>query len=282
MVSNNEHTSVWLPALLSLLTHAILILLFLLIILRTPIPPYPEGGGQGMEVNLGFSQEGTGDIQPNYYNPNPTPNNEKQQLEQVNKIQKNNNNTVLTQNYEDAESVKSNHNKDTSKWTAEKNNQIIQLSEPVVNPNALYKGSQGGSEGETGKPGDQGNPFGDPNAKNHYGNPGTGNTPGNGGTGTGTGNGPGNGNQYSLGDRQVKHFPKPSYPGNLQGKVVVEIFVDQNGVVVKANPGVKGSTLLSKEYLDVAYDAAMKTRFDRKLDAPEIQRGSITYKFSLQ
>jgi hypothetical protein len=280
MVNDNEHTNAWVPALMSLLTHGILLALFMFFVIKTPIPPYPEGGGKGMEVNLGFSDEGMGDIQPKIYDPNPAPNNEKQQIAIHNNVVKNNNN-VITQNYEDAASVKSN-TKDTSKLIADKNANQIQLNEPVVNPNALYKESKGGSEGETGKPGDQGNPFGDPNAKNHYGNPGVGNSPGNGGNGTGPGSGPGNGNQYNLGDRKVKIFPKPSYPGNSQGKVVVEIFVDQNGVVVKANAGVKGSTLLSKEYLDVAYNAAMKAKFDTKRDAPEIQRGTITYKFSLQ
>lgn len=270
MVNEKEHTNVWFPALMTLVTHGLLLALLLFFIIETPIPPYPAGGGPGMEVNLGFSEDGMGDIQPETFNPNPNPNTNQQVSNNNNQNVSNDN--VLTQNYEDAATIKTNP-KDNKKPVTNNTTNQPQINEPSVNPLALFKANSGGSEGETGKPGDQGNPFGDPNAKNHYGTPGDGNKPGNGGDGNG----------YNLGGRNIKgSLPKPTFPGNEQGKVVVEIFVDRNGVVVKANAGVKGSTLLSKNYLDAAYNAAMRAKFDPNPDAAEIQKGSITYKFTLQ
>jgi TonB family protein len=266
MSNEKQQTNVWLPAILTFVAHGLLLLLLILFIIKTPLPPYPAGGGPGMEVNLGFSDEGMGDVQPETFSPNPNPNNNTQQVSNNNSES---NDNVVTQNYEDAASIKS--NPDKKNQTVNNNTNQPQINEPQVNPLALFKASDGGSEGETGKPGDQGNPNGDPNAKNHYGDPGDGNRPGNGG------------NFYNLGNRKiVGNFPKPNYPGNEQGKVVVEIFVDRSGAVTKATSGVKGSTLLSKNYLDAAYAAAMRAKFDPNPDAPEVQKGTITYKFMLQ
>ncbi|MBI5542215.1 MAG: energy transducer TonB [Bacteroidia bacterium] len=267
MVNEKEHTRVWLPAILTIVAHALLVLLMIFYIIRTPNPPYPDGGGPGMEVNLGFSDNGMGDIQPETYNPNPNPNNNQEQA--ANNVQASDDN-VLTQNSEEAIAIKANP-KDKNKTNNSNTTTQPQINEPSVNPLALFKATSGGSEGETGKPGDQGNPNGDLNAKNHIGDPGNGNRPGNGG------------NFYNLGNRKmVGTLPKPNYPGNEQGKVVVEIFVDRSGVVTKATAGVKGSTLLSKNYLDAAYNAAFKAKFDPNPDATELQRGTITYNFMLQ
>lgn len=266
MVNEKEHTKVLLPAILTIVTHALLILLMLFYIIKTPNPPYPDNGGPGMEVNLGFSEDGMGDIQPEKYNSNPNPYNNNKQVSNNNQSNEDN---VLTQNSEDAISIKNNP-KDKN-HPINNNTTQPQINEPSVNPLALFKANSGGSEGETGKPGDQGNPNGDPNAKNHYGDPGNGDRPGTGG------------NFYNLGNRKmIGTLPKPTYPGNEQGKVVVEIFVDRTGAVVKATAGIKGSTLLSKKYLDAAFNAAFKAKFDANPDATELQRGTITYNFMFQ
>lgn len=267
MANEKQHTNVWFPVLMTFVTHGLLLLLLLFYIIKTPLPPYPAGGGPGMEVNLGFSEDGMGDIQPEIFNSDPNPyTNQQQNSENV----QSSNDNVVTQNYEDAAAIKSNP-KDKNKVVNNNTTTQPQIDEPKVNPLALFKANSGGSEGETGKPGDQGNPNGDPNAKNHYGEPGPGNRPGTGG------------NFYNLGNRKmVGTLPKPNYPGNEQGKVVVEIFVDRSGVVTKATAGVKGSTLLSKNYLDAAYSAAFKAKFDPNPDATELQRGTITYNFMFQ
>ena len=87
---------------------------------------------------------------------------------------------------------------------------------------------------------------------------------------------------YDLAGRQAMSLPKPTYDIRSEGIVVVEITVDRNGKVTKAVPGVKGSTTLEEYFLRVAREAAMSAKFDRKPDAPVIQKGTITYHFILR
>ena len=97
------------------------------------------------------------------------------------------------------------------------------------------------------------------------------------GAGTGT-----EGIGYDLAGRQARSLPKPKYDIQNEGTVVVEVTVDRNGNVTQARPGVKGSTILEEYFLRVAREAAMAARFDRKPDAPVIQKGTITYIFKLR
>ncbi len=239
---------------ITILFHGAVILLLLYIGLHTPLP---LPGEKGILVNFGTTDDGSGNIEPN------------QNIVQANSNPQNNEETNLTQNFEEAVAIKQkDHTK--PKQTEPTNNQTSQTQEtqPKVNQNALFPGNQNSnsnSEGDGQGVGNQGNPNGDPNALSHQGSP------------------DGGGNSYNLGGRGLKGgLPRPTYPGNEQGKVVVEIYVDRFGSVVKANAGIKGSTILTKAYLDAAYSAALKAKFDAKPDAPELQRGTITYKFSLQ
>jgi len=97
------------------------------------------------------------------------------------------------------------------------------------------------------------------------------------GAGTGT-----EGIGWDLEGRQPRSLPKPKYDIQNEGIVVVEVTVDRNGNVTQAVPGVKGSTTLEEYFLRVARDAAMDAKFDRKPDAPVIQKGTITYHFILR
>jgi hypothetical protein len=56
---------------ISLLLHAALILFIILWKILTPIPPFAEGGGMGMVVDIGFSDVGMGD-NPENMEPAPT------------------------------------------------------------------------------------------------------------------------------------------------------------------------------------------------------------------
>lgn len=99
--------------------------------------------------------------------------------------------------------------------------------------------------------------------------------------GTGTGSSSGTGVSFSLKGRVAKSLSKPSYPGNEDGIVVVEITVDKTGKVTKAVPGVKGTNTLNSALLEAARKAALSTKFNENSDAPEIQTGTITYHFVL-
>jgi TonB family protein len=130
-------------------------------------------------------------------------------------------------------------------------------------------GSQSRSQGITYGGGNQGSPDGTPGA-NQY------------GSGGGTGNGRGSGTSFSLAGRSALSLPKPNFPGNEAGTVVVEVTVDKFGKVTKAMPGIKGSNTMDSDLLEAAKKAAMSASFNTDQNAPAFQKGTITYHFRLQ
>ncbi len=84
---------------------------------------------------------------------------------------------------------------------------------------------------------------------------------------------------YQLGKRKVLN--KAIYEANcVEGNVVVRIEVNRNGKVIKATPGVKGSTSQDPCLMEPARKAALETTFAADPDAEEIQVGQITYRFT--
>lgn len=229
----------------TILFHLILLVCFLFLGLRTPLP-LPEE--EGVEVNLGYSDQGMGDAQPEEPAENASP------IDQTEPV----NEQITTQNTE--ESVNLNQNKPQPNTNPEQ--EEIE-EQPKINPNALYQknNAQKDNEGLTGNPGDQGNPGGDPDAANYYGMPGSG------------------GIAYSLTGRSVKSLPKPNYASSSEGTVVVEIWVNKYGQVTRVRAGSRGTTTSDQVLWKLAEDAAKKASFDISNDAPEEQKGSITYHF---
>ncbi len=125
-------------------------------------------------------------------------------------------------------------------------------------------GKADGGEGDDDKAGDKGKLTGDPNASGYYGI-----------------GGDGSGGNYRLSNRSALNKPKPDYPCNEEGKVVVKITVDQSGKVIAAEPGAKGTTNTASCLLTEAKEAALKTKFNRDNKAPTKQIGAIIYNFSL-
>ncbi len=99
------------------------------------------------------------------------------------------------------------------------------------------------------------------------------------GSGDGPGTGPGSGPGYSLKGRGAKSIPTPQYTEDDQGKVVVTIWVDRNGNVTRAEPGAIGTTVSNPVLWNSAKTAAMQAKFSPDNDAPEVQKGTITYTF---
>ena len=129
--------------------------------------------------------------------------------------------------------------------------------------NAGNVGTSGQSQGVAGGQGNQGVESGTPDAPN-YG-------PG-GGRGT-------EGISFDLGGRKAQSLFKPPYDIQRDGIVVVAITVDRSGRVTEATPGMKGSTTLDESLLKLAKEAALKTKFESSNDATFIQKGTITYDF---
>lgn len=228
--------------------HGILLLLFIFMGLTYKVPPPSE---EGVEVNLGYSDQGTGQIQPI----EPAAQQASAPKPKVSR------DDYLTQKVEESEVISSKVLKTQPKTTPEE----VKDPTPKIDPSKLYTGkkSTGGSEGITGKQGDQGVPGGNPNASNYSGNPG--------GGGSGIG--------FNLAGRSARSVPEPKYIAKEQGSIVVKIWVDQNGKVVKAQAGAKGTNIANIQQLEECERAAMRATFDVKADAPEEQVGTITYHF---
>lgn len=128
--------------------------------------------------------------------------------------------------------------------------------------------SDGKSQGATFPGGNQGVPTGDPNASTY----------GQGGSGSGN---QGSGPSFSLAGRSAKSLPRPNYPGNDEGTVVVKIIVDKNGKVTQAEPGAQGTTIMNRQFWNEARQAALKASFNVDPSAPAFQQGTITYRFVL-
>ncbi len=126
----------------------------------------------------------------------------------------------------------------------------------------------GTSQGATFPGGNQGVPTGDPNASNY----------GQGGLGSGS---KGTGTSFSLEGRSAASLPKPNYPGNDEGIVVVKITVDKNGNVTVAEPGARGTTIMNQQFWSEAKQAALKAKFNADNNAAAFQQGTITYRFIL-
>lgn len=86
-------------------------------------------------------------------------------------------------------------------------------------------------------------------------------------------------NAYLKGRSTEGSLPRPSFNVQESGTVVVTIWVDNYGKVVKAQAGAEGTTVTDKSLWAAARNAAMGTRFKQKVDAPAMQQGTITYVF---
>ena len=126
-------------------------------------------------------------------------------------------------------------------------------------------GSLSSGQGNTYGPGNQGSPDGTPGTKQY-----------------GLGGGTGKGISFSLAGRNARSLPKPTFPGNESGIVVVEVTVDKFGKVTKAFPGSKGSNTVDPDLLEAARKAALEATFNTDQNAPAFQKGTITYHFILQ
>lgn len=248
----------------TILFHALLLLSFLFMGLTYRIPPPPE---EGISINFGFDEQGFEEVQPedNSLESNPIIEEivqESIEIEQEIVTQE----TIETEIIEVPKEVKKEIPKE--KEPEEKQEEvIIEKVEPVVNKKALYTGTkkkEKQSDGNKNTAGNQGSVEGDINSTKYEG----------GGIGV-------DGEAYQLLGRSVAYKAKPIYKVQLEGKVVVDITVDQLGNVINAIAGVKGSTTLNSQLLKRAKEAALKTKFSAKESAPSRQQGKIIYNFQL-
>ena len=227
----------------SIVAHGLLILCLLLMGLRYPDPPPPE---LGVEMDMGeFSDVGTD-------SEHAAEGGEDLSSESS---YANDDNNELTQQSEDVPLVSKKTPSPTKNKKKPKDNVKPQSEETKIDQNALFtKGKvKKGSGGSTGV--------------------GEGSGKGSGGEGGGSGI------SFSLAGRGSKSLPGPTATSPENGNIVVEIRVDQEGNVVFAKAGVRGTTLWDTNLWRRCEQAAKKSKFTAKPDAPELDPGTITYIF---
>ena len=227
----------------SIVAHGLLILCLLLMGLRYPDPPPPE---LGVEMDMGeFSDVGTD-------SEHAAEGGEDLSSESS---YANDDNNELTQQSEDVPLTSKKTPSPTKNKKKPKDNVKPQSEETKIDQNALFtKGRvKKGSGGSTGV--------------------GEGSGKGSGGEGGGSGS------SFSLAGRGKKSLPEPTATSSENGSIVVEIRVDQEGNVVFAKAVWKGTTLTDTNLWRRCEQAAKKSKFTAKPDAPELQPGKITYIF---
>jgi outer membrane biosynthesis protein TonB len=232
----------------------------------------------GLAINFGDSNVGSGDPVVKTKS-KPVVNKQEEKVEEVEKVlpKETIKKETITQDVKDAPVIDKPKEEKKEKPVEKKEEKKEKPKEkPKPKPSketqdALNSLLNGGSdngkpkgEGDDDSPGVKGNKKGDPKSSKYYGN-----------------NGSGGDSNYNLAGRNALSKPIEKPECNEEGIVVVSIEVDNTGKVIKAVPGVKGSTNTAKCLLDPAKAAALKTKWNPDPNAPNKQRGTIIYKFTL-
>lgn len=259
-------------------TVLILVILLLLFVVGMPYMDPPEEFG--VAVNFGTSNVGSGPVQP--LNPAPeatpptktetavTPTENTKQAEEV-----------LTD--ESAESIAISKQKEEAlkkkqeadriarekleqelkrqQEEAEKKKKLDALIGGVSNS----EGKDSGGEGNDNTAGDKGQLDGNPYASSYFGGSG----PGKGGVG------------YGLNGRGAPRREIYKQNCNEYGLVIVQIEVNRSGEVIKAEPGVKGTTNTHPCLLEPAKKIALSHKWPPDSNAPARQIGFVSINFSI-
>lgn len=257
-------------AVATLLLHALLFFLFYLYVIKTPIPAFPEAGSPGIEIDFGNLIEGTGNTEDDNIGNTAFNESNTAKVEKDNTPVNTSENPVITNEAEESISLKNDkkNNKPKSEKVPEKKQEDPKPSDELSEALNLFKQKKYGTSGGDGNSGNAGN-AGDPNG-----------VPNGGGDGGNGGNG-GKGFGYDLRGRSMVKRPQLMDDSQEEGKVVVEIIVDENGRVIKAVAGARGTTTTSSVLWSKARQAALSTRFNNHNDGVKEQRGTITFVFIL-
>ncbi|MEN8225099.1 MAG: hypothetical protein ABFS05_07030 [Bacteroidota bacterium] len=261
--------------------HLLALLALLYFALSTPLP---LPGEEGVEVNLGSSDQGMGQVQEQSPPPvqQPPPSLPPPQSDPEPEPEED----IITQDVEEAPAIE--EEKTEEKEEEKQEEEVVKPEEtpieevvqeaveepepqpepPKVNERALYKGKSetegdGSNQGITGQAGDQGKPDGTIDSGNY--------------DGTGKGD---EGIKFDLGGRGARNLIKPDYPSQELGVIVVTIRVDKNGNVKSAIAGARGTTISDARLHKLVVDAALRSKFEPDPNASDVthQQGTITYK----
>jgi hypothetical protein len=254
---------------------ALLLIALLYLGWTTPAEPAPVVE-EGIEVNLGNSDQGLGTDQP-YLPGDPSPREKEKytppkqavvEKEPVKDVETDDNNKEEAPVVKKAPVTKPNATKIPDKEITKARVKPVKQPEimpekpkPIPHPKAVFHGvngtgnggngaddfKPGGNQGVAGGHGDQGAPGGDPNSTNY--------------TGGGHGNG-GVAIHSGLAGRHIVRTPSFTGDFNENAKVAVDVHVDAAGNVTSAQYNMMGSTTSLANYKEIAVEKARQVKFN--------------------
>jgi hypothetical protein len=277
-------------------TGLICILLFLLFFfLQWTLPQIPAPSfGEGIEVNLGNSETGSGDVAPQIPG-EPSATEETKSAPPKAAQQPSNQPKINTDEYADGDAPAVNKtNKTITKAVTAPETKIKKVNPVAVTnptpappkPKAVFKGGTSTTtsgnradsyngvkdQGIAGGKGDQGNPNGNPNSDSYKGNAASGNG-GSGGTG-------GVSIRSGLDGRRITKLPSFEDEFNENAKVAVDITVDKAGNVTMAVVNQRGTTTTNQSIRNIALRKARGLKLNT--GNTEEQTGTLVFNFKLR
>ncbi|MBQ4549434.1 MAG: energy transducer TonB [Bacteroidales bacterium] len=227
--------------------HATAIVLLFVLCFKTPLP---LPGEEGVEVNLGMYETSQQDYETTSRQDQETTS---QQVEETEEVEEEN----ITFEDEEVPAI-------------EEETEEVEEEKPVVNQRAMFKApvtknADNDKQSDDNKDDmERGIPEGLKDINRYEGHGGSGDGP-----------------AYDLGGRGAKSISSPSKEFSEEGTVVVDIWVDKDGRVQRAEIG-KGTTIVNSSMLESAKRAALNSIFNKDDKAAELQKGSITYTFIIR
>lgn len=230
--------------------HVVAIVLLFNLCFRTPLP---LPGEAGVEVDMGMYAYANSDI-------TPTAQEETVQEEAKEELEEDEED-ILSED-EDIPEIEEEFIDETEDVVEE-----IVEEKPVVNQRALFQAPKTDkviSDTVIENIGDQGRPNSLKEIDRYEGNGGSGGGP-----------------AYDLGGRGAKSISSPNRDFSEEGRIVVDIWVDKDGKVQRAEIG-KGTTITDSNMRESAKRAAFNSIFNKDDKAADLQRGTITYTFIMR
>jgi len=261
----------------------LLLILFFLLGLTYYDPPI----SYGMEVNFGTLAEGSGKVQPQKkvqaiekvkekvveveekVESEPPKQITEESVKEV--LTEEKSTVVVTEKKESSEVVKPITEKlesEAQDEPVEEKPKVSEATKSVVSSllkNKAEKGEEIEGEGDDAVQGDKGKIEGNPYSSSYYNNFGLG----------------GKGKGYGLNGRNLQSNGKVVQDCNQEGTVVVRITVNNQGEVIQAEPGVKGSTNTHPCLLEPARKTALLHKWFPDGKAPAEQIGFVVIQFKL-
>ena len=261
---------------LAILIYGGLAVLFFYIGLKYPDPPLEEGGIEISMADFGFDDKGFGEVEPAQSKPIETieeVNSEPVQESETSNVEE----SVTTQDESEISVPDDQQDKEQvvkEKPVDEVIEEITEEAEPVEEPepeiNEQLKSALGAwdqpdesnSEGtQEGTTGNEGVISGKQDGKGTFG---------------------GNGSSFELGGRSMTSGPKVGEKPKEEGTVVLNIWVDRDGSVLRTTQNLGESTTTSQHLFNLAKKAALKAKFNQSPNAAPEQRGKMTFIFILR